>query len=103
MLPESVQRCSVGRQRRRDLQVAIFEDERGERAEEDVAGGAAGNRKRGRGCCMEGELEVGVFHGDDMGLELIVAALEHWWRGLPRDDALRNLPSSVMGVGDSDS
>ena len=103
VLAQSVQRRPVRRQRRGQLQVPVLEHQCRGGVEEDVAAGAPGDgeaERRG----VQGEGQVGRRRGEDAAARRGARAgfQGDVPRRLPRDDALGNLPSLVVGVGDAD-
>lgn len=107
VLSEAVERRPVRRQRRGELQVPILEDERGERGEENVAGGAPGDGEGEGGGSGEREHEVGLLGGEDMAAAAAAAGAEraHNSRRLggARDDGVGDFPSPPISVGDSNA
>ena len=102
--PVQRRRPDVRRQRRGQLQVPVLEHQRRGGVEEDVAAGAPGHgeaERRG----VQGEGQVGRRRGEDAAVRRGGARARLQGdlpRRLARDDALGDLPSWVVGVGDAD-
>lgn len=103
VLAEAVERRPVRRQRRGELQVAVLENERGERGEEDVAGGAPGDGEGEGGGSGEREHEIGLLGGEDMAAAGAERGHNSRRLGGARDDSVGDLPSPAIGVGDSNA
>lgn len=102
VLAEAVQIGSIAGQRRRDLQIAIFEDEAvGIRGEENLAGGAVGDGEVEGRDSAEGEDEVGTGGGENMAIGCCSAGFVG--KCLTWDDFRWDFPSRLVGVGDADS